>query len=92
MTRHHPTWTEVRPYYIGAEVPYDATCTTCRWYRSHREDDSLTDPGDCRRHAPSFQSWPVVSADDYCGDWQTDYYPVDRNGDPCEAEEPAAPV
>jgi hypothetical protein len=59
-------------------LPIDSSCTTCHWFVSHRDDDSAVDPGDCRRHAPTSEGWPTVSANDYCGDWQTDYSPLLR--------------
>lgn len=42
------------------EVPFDATCHSCRWF----------DLDDCRKRAPNLEGeWPMVAHTDWCGDW-----------------------
>jgi len=82
MTRHHPTWSEVRPHYMGALVPIGATCAICRWWRPLNPSD---DTGECCYRPPANDGRPQTTATDLCSEWETDYQPVDRNGNPCEA-------
>ena len=85
MTRHHPTWSEVRHDYMRSLVPMDATCAVCRWWYP-RSGDASDEVGWCHRHPPTHNGWPQTNGDqDVCGAWETDYQPVDRDGKPCEA-------
>ena len=59
-----------------------ATCDLCRFFEPHRTVDGkgLYTLGDCRRHPPRIApdgvdgttSWPLVSIDDWCGEWAAD--------------------
>ena len=47
-------------------------CKDCEYWRMHEKDQ-----GSCRRHTPRmlirgediFVGWPMVDADDFCGEW-----------------------
>ena len=41
-------------------------CRTCMWYVD--KEQAQTDQGRCRRHAPAMGGYPVVVANDWCGD------------------------
>lgn len=50
-------------------------CKTCMWFVI-KEGQNLRTPdhsiGRCRRHAPSMNGYPVVFANDWCGDHKVD--------------------
>ena len=49
-------------------------CRTCMYYVPKGVEPFAGDPyiGRCRRHAPTLNGWPVVYADDWCGDHKID--------------------
>lgn len=52
-------------------------CVTCMWNVAKGGGQSMSDPtkkqlGRCRRHAPTMDGYPVVFADDWCGDHKLD--------------------
>lgn len=63
----------------------ESRCFSCHWFETWNSDDD-TSIGSCRAHAPrpvTFDdkksshdiethnaTWPVVRADDWCGEWK----------------------
>lgn len=54
-------------------------CNTCMWYvekmKAPPQEDLAAVPtniGRCRRHAPTINGYPVVFANDWCGDHKMD--------------------
>jgi len=56
-------------------MPANICCADCVYYK-HKANDLAF--GDCRRHAPRPDQstpdtfWPIVSRDDWCGEFRTD--------------------
>ena len=46
-------------------------CVTCIWF-VHKESETPTMVGRCRRHAPTMSGYPVVFDTDWCGDHKVD--------------------
>lgn len=46
-------------------------CSTCMWF-VEKEDSPAPKIGRCRKHAPTMTGYPVVFADDWCGDHKID--------------------
>lgn len=61
--------------------PLDASCLTCHYFYDRSDEDDAITRGFCRRHAPSPTGWPVVTENEVCGDWTSDYRPIVRNRD-----------
>lgn len=81
MSRHHPTWAEVKPSYLSSlmDIPIDATCLCCHYFADRSDEDDAVARGICTRHAPvAGIGWPAVTENDSCGDWRTDYRPMLR--------------
>lgn len=47
-------------------------CKTCMWFCPKKSQTSTKLVGRCRRHAPTMGGYPVVFADDWCGDHKLD--------------------
>ncbi len=48
-------------------------CATCMWFAAkvpadNGQADNPTQFGRCRRHSPTMSGYPVVVAEDWCGD------------------------
>lgn len=65
----------------------DRQCRRCLWYDNQHEsvksipiELNKRDPGFCRKHKPGslrigqhfYGVWPVVDADEFCGEWRED--------------------
>jgi hypothetical protein len=59
-------------------LPYDASCAYCYYFFDKSDNDDAIVRGQCRRHSPLASSWPIVTENDWCGDWTTDYRPLMR--------------
>lgn len=46
-------------------------CMTCMWYVLKLAKNTV-EVGRCRKHAPTMNGYPVVYADDWCGDHKLD--------------------
>lgn len=62
------------------------SCITCMWHANKKRTRPLTEElelgiGRCRRHAPAMNGYPVVFANDWCGD-----HKLDENALPTEKE------
>lgn len=73
----------------------DTYCANCIYWAGHDGDDA----GECRRHSPrprpaeEVAYWPIVEADDWCGEWEEggDICTCDPdNGEACLICEPDA--
>jgi hypothetical protein len=59
-------------------IPLDASCAYCYYFYDQSDDDDAIVRGQCRRHAPTINGWPIVTERAWCGDWATDYRPMLR--------------
>jgi hypothetical protein len=55
------------------DVPHDASCSNCRWWKTDYPSRSTPKYGYCHRRAPAMwpeKEWPAVREDNLCGDWE----------------------
>jgi len=49
------------------------SCASCMWFvKKAKADESESNLGRCRRHAPTMNGYPVVFVTDWCGDHKLD--------------------
>lgn len=48
------------------------TCESCVWFRALKPEHKVKRDGRCHVLPPSQYGFPMVSKDDYCGQWQSD--------------------